>query len=358
MKISRISNFGNFGVYVDDIDMNNITEDEWTELGKLFVKELLVIFRNIKIDKTQYLDWMPKWGPLKSNIRMQFYKKYGKGFDSRDSSTWDSVSEEDRRWLEIRSAQLEESGDGRFLTRVYGRKDAEGRSLGYFSHGEVEWHANESSSLLFSPGVALLGWEMMENSATCFVQTVDLYESLDESFRAELDEMVLVHEYNPGRLNENELTDSTLAYHMKLAFCPIDGTETPLVITAPNGRKGLRYTVNTRARIKNASDNETQKIFDRLDKLVFDEKWIHNHWYEKDRSDLLCFDNSVTLHKRIGGHEDRKAFRQQFDLSPLLDNPWEPWKHQPKYHEIYKEDITQLINLTGGDLAARFKLPR
>ena len=51
MKISRIPNFGSFGVYVDDIDMDTMTEDQWLELGRLFVKELVVVFRNININK-------------------------------------------------------------------------------------------------------------------------------------------------------------------------------------------------------------------------------------------------------------------------------------------------------------------
>lgn len=357
MKVSRIPNFGSFGVYVDDIDMNQMNDEQWEKLGRLFVDELLLIFRNITINKEQFLDWVPKWGPLKSNVRMSFYKKYGQDFDARDPSTWDIVDDEDRQWLETRSSQLEETSDGRYLSRVYGRRDENGVPLGYFSAGEVHWHANESSNLIFSPGVALLGWEEMQNSATCFVQTVDLYESLEDSFRRELDEMILVHEYIPGRMNENEHTDPNLQLHMKKAFCPVDGSETPLVLTAPNGRKGFRYTVNSTAHIKGMSEAEAQKVFDRLDKLVFDQKWIYEHWYQQGRKDLLCFDNSVTLHKRLGGEEGRKGFRQQFDLSPMMDVPWEPWKQHPYYHEIYKQDINQLVNLTGGDLKERFKLP-
>lgn len=358
MKITKMNNFGSFGVFVDDSNISKTTDEEWMELGKLFVDELVVIFRNIDMNKQQFLDSISKWGPPKSNIKMHFYKKYGAALDAADPSSWGAADDEDLAWLKGRSTQIEETGDGRYVTRITGRKDENGKMLGYFSHGEVGWHSNESSSLLFSPAVALLGWESMEDSATCFVQTVDLYENLEESFRSELDEMVLVHKYIPGRLNENEFTDPDLALHMKKAFCPVDGSETPLVIQAPNGRKGIRYTVNSTAGIKGMSDKETQEIFNKLDKLIFDEKWIHNHWYVKDRKDLMCFDNSVALHKRIGvGKEDRKAFRQQFDLSPLLKKAWEPWKDSPEYHETYKKDLTSLVSFSSPDLRERIKLP-
>jgi len=356
MKITKIPNFGSFGVYVDDIDMDHITKEEWHDLGRLFVKELVVVFRNIKMSKTQYADWMPKWGPLKANIRMRFHQKYGGDFDATKPDTWINIEDQDRKWLEGRAPLLEETGDGRYLTRVYGRKDANGNALGYFSHGEVHWHSNESSSLTFSPGVSLLGWQEMEGSATCFVQTVDLYEQVSESFRSELNEMILIHKYVPGKLNENELTDPKLALHMQMAFCPVDGSETPLVCTAPNGRRGLRYTVNSCAQIKGMSEEETEKVFNELDRLVFDEKWVFNHWYAPGRRDLMLFDNSVTLHKRLGGLEDRLAFRMQFDLSPLLDSPWRPWQHQPQYENQYNNQIKELVEIVGGDLQQRFKV--
>ena len=357
MKISRIPNFGTFGVYVDDINMDSMSSDQWQELGELFAKELVLIFRNININKPQFADWIPKWGPLKADLRMRFRQKYGSDFDATRPDTWTGIDQEDRNWLEGRAPILEETGDGRFLTRIYGRKDGQGRAQGYFSHGEVHWHANESSSLTFSPAVALLGWESMETSATCFLQTVDLYESLSESFRSELNEMVLVHKYIPGRMNENEFTDPMLALHMKMAFCPVDGAETPLICTAPNGRRGLRYTVNSCASIKGMSEDDTQKLFDTLDKLVFDEKWTYNHWYQAGRRDMCCFDNSVTLHKRLGGLEDRKGFRMQFDLSPVIDHTWTPWQHMPEYHTLYTKQMKDLVNVYGGDVKERVKVP-
>ena len=357
MDISRLPNFGSFGVYVDNIDMDNMCDEQWHILGQVFAKELVVIFRNIKITKSQFADWIPKWGPLKSDLRMKFQQKYGSNFDATKPETWIGISDQDRNWLQGRALVLEETGDGRYLTRIYGRKDIQGRALGYFSHGEVSWHGDESSSLIFSPGVALLGWESMQTSATCFVQTIDLYETLSESFRSELNEMVLIHRYIPGRINENEFTDPMLALHMRMACCPIDGAETPLVCTAPNGRNGLRYTVNSCVGIKDLDEKQSRKVFDELDKLVFNDQWIHSHWYQPDCKDLCCFDNSVTLHKRVGGLKERKGFRMQFDLSPVLDKPWNPWKHMPTYSDTYIKQMRELVNAYGGDVKQRIKIP-
>ena len=35
MKISNINGLGSFGIYIDDVDLNNITDEEWKEDGKL-----------------------------------------------------------------------------------------------------------------------------------------------------------------------------------------------------------------------------------------------------------------------------------------------------------------------------------
>lgn len=358
MKTSPIPNFGSFGVFVDDIDMDHMTDDLWMELGQLYVEKLVLIFRNIKMTKVQYLDWMPKWGPLKNNSRAYLYGKYGSELDATRPETWEKVglSPADREWIEHRQYHFEESGDGRYLSRIYGGKDEQGHALGYFSDGEVFWHSNECSTLTFSPTVSLLGWEHMEGSATGFLQTVDLYEGLSNSFRSELDEMILIHRYEAGRVNKNEETDPGLALHMRLGFCPVDDAETPMVCTAPNGRKGLHYSMNTRAQIKGMTVEESNSMFSLLDRLVFNERWIYDHYYQAN-NDLLLFDQSVTLHRRFGNHPERKAFRMAFDMSPVLGYAYRPWKHIESFDREYTAKTRELVKMVGGDLEARFILP-
>lgn len=356
LTISDMPGFGSFGAYVDGLDLSTVTEEQWMELGQLFIDRLVVVFRSVVITKTQFLDWIPKLGPLRATVRLYFNRKYGVNFDATRPETWNQFDEQDQKWLRGRQYQLEPSGDGRFLTRIHGQQDAEGHHLGYFSHGDVNWHCDESSMLTFTPAAALLGWQHMKGSCTSFVQTVDLYESIPDSLRRELDDMVLVHRYQKGRINEAELYDDDLALHMRMGWCPVDEAETPMVCSAPNGRRGLRYSINTRYKIKGASEQESQQTFDHLESLLFDPRWICDHHYETDH-DMIWFDNSVTLHRRLGGHKNRKAFRQQFDVSPLLAKPWRPWGHHAGYDAQYHNQMLELISIMGGDLAQRIKLP-
>lgn len=358
-KISPIKEFGTFGVYVDNVDMDHMTDDDWLELGQLAVEKLVIVFRNINMSKGQYADWIPKWGPLKADLRARFRRKYGQDFDALKPETWEGIDGVDRTWLETRGNALEavDDGSGRHLTRIYGGKDGQGKMMGAFAYGELYWHSNESSSLTFSPMVSLLGWEEMHNSCTGFVQTIDYYESLSDSFRRELNDMIVVHGYKAGFVNDNEHTDEVFSAHVKMSFCPDEGTETPLVCVAPNGRKGLHYTVNSAVKIKGMSDNESKKLFTRLDHELFTSENIFDHHYAVGSKDLLVFDNSVTLHRRVGGEPGRKAFRMQFDISPLIDKPWRPFLAHPEYDKEYVEKTHDLVNLVGGDLGERFKLP-
>lgn len=358
MKVTPINGLGSFGVYVDDVDMSTMSEAQWEELGRLSVEQLVLIFRDIKISKSQYADWIPKWGPLKADLRARFRRKYGTDFDALKPETWSGIDNEDRTWLETRGNALEpiDDGTGRHLTRIYGGKDGDGKMMGAFAYGELFWHSNESSSLSFSPYVSLLGWEDMQNSTTGFVQTVDYYESLADSTRRELDDMVIVHGYKRGFVNDNEHTDEIFSAHVKMSFCPDEGTETPLVCTAPNGRRGLRYTINSAVKIKDMSDSESEAFFKRLDHELFTAENIFDHEYTANQNDLLIFDNSVTLHRRTGGEPNRKAFRMQYDISPLIDAPWRPFVHMPEYDREYVQRTHDLVNLVGGDLKARFKL--
>ena len=357
MKITNISGLGSFGHYIDDVDFNHITDEEWFEIGKLHLQGLVTILRNVNITKDQYYQRIQQFGPMKGthNSRRHFQKKYGDSFDGRKPETFEKfgVTEKDARYLKRKQFLIEETEGGKSLTRICGTKDEHGNHLGVFAHGELFWHSNESAQLTFAPGVALLGSKNMIGSSTGFIQTADYYHSVSESFRSELDEMVIIHQYKPGGINSLELTDSEFGENIKAEFCPQDSTEVPMVITSPGGIKGLHYTSNTLAGIKGMTKTESDKVFSQIDKELFTDKYIYDHKYTHD-NELCLFDNSITLHRRKDpGHPDRLAYRIQYDFSELLDSPWYPY-HQQEFAEMYKQQTHELINILE---ITNFKLP-
>jgi Taurine catabolism dioxygenase TauD, TfdA family len=135
-------------------------------------------------------------------------------------------------------------------------------------------------------------------------------------------------------------------------MCPVDGKEIPMVITSPGGIRGLHYSVNTVWGIKGMSKAESDKVFERINKELFVDKYMYDHWY-KGTGDFLLFDNSITLHKRLGNIKDRLCYRLQHDYTNLQDGAWLPYG-QPEIAKQYSKEIRNFVKSTG---IKDFKLP-
>jgi alpha-ketoglutarate-dependent taurine dioxygenase len=125
-------------------------------------------------------------------------------------------------------------------------------------------------------------------------------------------------------------------------MCPVPN-ELPLVIQSPAGIKGLHYSINTISGIKGMSQAESKKVFDYIDKTLFVDKYIYDHWYQQD-NDLCLFDNSVTLHRRLGGIADRLCYRIQYDYGKLIPSNYNPYFSEPFQSEYRteKDDIRKI----------------
>jgi alpha-ketoglutarate-dependent taurine dioxygenase len=226
---------------------------------------------------------------------------------------------------------------------VSGKKNERGEPIGMFAEGELRWHSNESGNLLFAPAVSLLGQSGVVGSATGFLTTTDWYEEQSESFRSELDEMIIVHKFTPGRINPGLRVEQDDIMYRNMCPEPI---ELPLVIQSPVGIKGLHYSVNTINTIKGMSDTESLAMFDQINKTLFVDKYIYDHWYQQD-NDLCLFDNSITLHRRLGGITDRMCYRIQYDYGKIAKNN-QPYLQEPynlEYNSI-RNDVNTILNIT------------
>lgn len=347
MKISKIPGLGRFGVFIDDLDLSpqKMSDEEWMSIGDIHTNSLVTILRNVKVSFQDYHNRIWQWGTPRSVSFQNFCAKYKiesqeqfNTFSLKEEINGVKIDEKDRQWfkmIEKCTAIDEMNGEFTSLMRVSGIKDEEGDATGMFAEGELLWHSNESGNIFFSPGVSLLGHRGMVGSSTGFVTTVDWYEEQTESFRSELDEMILVHKFTPGKINPGLRAEQDVIMHRNM--CPIDDVEIPLVIQSPKGFKGLHYSVNTINSIKGVTEKESQKIFEHINSTLFTEKNMYDHWYQQD-NDLCLFDNSITLHRRLGGVADRLAYRIQYDYRHISDFHWNPYFQEP-YKNQHKEKL-------------------
>ena len=328
-RLSDIPNLEGYGVFVDGIDFQHLTREEWKELGMLHMKKPVMIIRKTGLKKQHFHKLMRIWGRDRQNYAATLFAKYPwadkdrhKLMDSPEVTDHEKaiLKEYDKIGGNTAGAVLRVCGDG----------------TGLFAHGELLWHSNESGDIAFTPGVALLGDHGMTESATGFMVTTPYYYSLSESMRSELDEMVLVHNFQDGKINvegENNLLYKNM--------CPQPDTEIPLVIQSPGGIKGLHFPYNTTTRIKDYPIEESVRLLNEIRWGL--DKYTYDYWWEND-DDLLIFDNSIVQHRRLGDTSNRLCHRYQFDYTYLVKKRYQPYLQEP-YISRYKEKM-ETVSLT------------
>jgi hypothetical protein len=317
MKITPIPELKGYGVFVDDIDIKQLTRDQWMSLGKLQMEQLVMVIRNTGININHFHKVMKMWGKCRQNY---------------------AAKEEHSSEIAKEYARIGGHAKTGHIVRV-------AENNGLFGSGELLWHSNESGDIAFTPGVALLGDHGMKKSATGFMVSSPYYYSLPESFRSELDELILIHNFQEGKINAND--ENNVVYKN---MCPDPETEIPLVIQSPAGIKGLHFPYNTTTRIKDFSQEDSIRILNELRWGL--SSYTYDYWWEND-DDLVIFDNSIVQHRRLGDTTDRLCYRYQFDYTYLqykvTGKPYMPYLQEP-YISRYKEkmaDITKVFPVFG-----------
>ncbi len=344
MKISNIPGCGSFGVFVDDVDFDHISEEEWLEIGKLHLEKLVTIIRSTGLNKISFYKFISKWGQDRLNHVATMLLKYPwSNGDFYKIICSPKVDQEDKNLvLEFLKIKENVNVDYRNILRVSGKKDENGNRIGMFADGELLWHSNESGDITFTPGVALLGVEGMTKSATGFMVTTDYYYSVSDSFRSELDEMILIHNFTPGKINPGLNGEQDNLMYKNMA--PDPDTEIPLIIKSPGGIKGLHYSFNTVTGIKGMKSEESEKVLQEIRKNLEKEEYIYDHWYQNN-DDLCLFDNSITQHRRLGDTTNRLALRYAYDYTFIQPEPYLPYFQQP-YINQYIDKLTLISHIT------------
>lgn len=343
MKVSKIPGLGNYGHFIDDLDFNTITEEEWMELGRFHASDLVTILRNTNLPLTRYEGLMYKWGQNKSLSQFNLIKKYNKTSFAEILDMYDRLDIIEKQFIDgSTQVNATEISKNTTINRVSGKKDKNGNPLGLFADGELLWHSNEAAQLCFTPGVALYGKVGMVGTTTSFVTTPDWYQEQTESFRSELDELIIVHEWTPGKISPGIRAEQDTLVRFNQA--PINSQpELPLVINSPAGIKGLHFSVNTVKSIKGMTQIESDKIFDYIKKTLFVDKYVYDHWYQQN-NDLLLFDNSITLHCRKNSAANRLAYRVSYDMSKISSHRFDRYIQEP-FRSRYQNQLNEIEEL-------------
>jgi alpha-ketoglutarate-dependent taurine dioxygenase len=150
--------------------------------------------------------------------------------------------------------------------------------------------------------------------------------------------MIVIHRHKPGMLHVKDLGDQDEM--MRINMNPEPESYLPMVIQSPGGIKGLHYSINTVDGIVGMSQEESDKLFERLNKELMTEKYMWDHWYEHN-NDWLFFDNSITNHRRLGDVEGRLAYRVQHGYENIQVPNYNPY-YQEEHAKIYDTKLNEL----------------
>ena len=83
MKVTKIPGLGRFGIFIDDLDLNKIGQEEWMKIGQLHLNSLVTILRNVSCTKERYAELINQWGDIRTSayLSKKYKRKYGKTID-------------------------------------------------------------------------------------------------------------------------------------------------------------------------------------------------------------------------------------------------------------------------------------
>ena len=341
MKVSKMPGFGSLGTVIENFDWQN--PEDYKQLKDINIESLVTVVKGDGTDQFQHL--------IKNFRHTVTIRTLSNRRMMRHGPNWmNTQSPEEKRAAELTSRwSLGDHAPN--WHRVTGKRDNEGYRVGAFGDTELLWHSNEYASPSFCPVVALYGANHMNTSATCFLQTVDWYEKQTESFRSELDEMIVVGKWDnellqPGSSFEDHIT-------MKMAFVPDDTLRTPLVIKSPAGRKALHWSTWITG-IEGLSKPDSDKLIAKITKEIFVDEYQYDYWWDHSQGDMVLFDNTVTMHMRkVKENMDLKSelherlgYRNVGDYTGHEDyNPFLQIEFQEKRNRLMR--VIRKINKTG-----------
>lgn len=334
----KITSFSDFMVYIDDVDFREMTDEQWLEIGKVHMANLVTIIRDCNVEPKDVTKWVNKWGNLRYSGMMNICSHYP-GLSAKDlinKALKDDPTIKPEH-IDVIKQRFKTKGPAG-TQRVTNIRDKRGDYTGIFPDGELKWHSNEAGNHIFAPGVALLGQENMIGSSTGFVQTASYYNNVSESFRSELDEMIVIHRHKPGMLHVKDLGDQDEM--MRINMNPEPESYLPMVIQSPGGIRGLHYSINTVDGIVGMSQDESDRVFEEINKELLTDRYVVDHWY-KNNNDWLFFDNSITNHRRLGDVPGRLAYRVQHGYEHIQVPDYNPY-YQAEHAAIYDTRLAEL----------------
>ena len=331
MKTRPLQNYGaSVGLEAYDIDWNS--QEERDELGRLCAQEC-VVFVNERIPTKVIFDTMTHWGdPSRAFLHESIVEKLVEG----------------RHWRELLVNLGYISNEvGRELSQAVSivsyQRHANGRPRGVFQNGELDWHSDQISIDDSQRIIGLTSVEYTEGSATQFLCTHDAYESMSESLKSEVRELVVSHKWREGLMAPglNHAQSLLIRYNM----VPLNGMETNLYGETATGLPGLKMPTHSFGNFVGMSEIDSFKLYKTICDYVYDPKYVYTRNWQDGQT--VFMDQQITLHKRptniVDGNK-RLMTRTITYVNHILPNQARTDKIRYQGQWYNRKDFLQLVD--------------
>jgi len=248
----------NFGISIENIDINSLSASEKKDIVDLFEEHSLVIIKKQVINEQEQIDFTKLFGEL------EVTKPGTLGTNSN---------------LVILT-NLDETGKVVDTDHKQSKND----------RANQQWHSDSSFKIIPAHASILSGKQVpTEGGNTEFVSMRVVYENLKKDIKEKVLNLEAVHHFAHSRSKIDIKMVSQIEFEK---FPPV---VQPMVKTNPKNKKRALYFGSHTAYIKDLPEKESEKLLTYLKEFSSQEKFIYSHTWEEN--DLLIWDNRSILHR-------------------------------------------------------------
>jgi alpha-ketoglutarate-dependent taurine dioxygenase len=248
-------------VFVNNIDLRDLTIDQAKEIGKLLATNTVVVIQNQQLTPQDEVRVCEKIGKIESFSKFRGVVP--------DVEHWIVPDTEDK------------------ILRVTGELNEHGKP-GMFAHkSDLDWHANQPANEWRDPIIWLYGVRGTEGSKTSWINNVLSYNDLDEQTKESLKDIKMINGYKQNAYSEHHFgkeVDINYNYQPKL------------VHTNEVGVVGLFFPFLQIHQIVDMTEDESKHFINKFKDHVLQEKYAYHHEW-KD-GDVVLSDQWLGVHKR------------------------------------------------------------
>lgn len=287
MKTRALKNYGaSRGLEVYDIDLNS--DEEVMALGQL-VADQCVVFVDQKIATQRLFNIMNQWGDVSRALAFDYVTQRKLG-----GRHWREILLM-LGWVTAKGENIDNS-----IASITYKKDENGKPMGMFSNGELDWHSDQCALDDAQRVIGLQSIEASRNSQTTFLCTHDAYESMSSSMQSTVKELICKHIWKEGVCAPGLNAAQSLLVHFNMV--PVDGMETKLYTETATGVSGMKIPSHSFDGFVGMSREESERLFDEIKQCVFKSDLVYAHNWEDGQ--IMFMDQEITLHARPTNIQD------------------------------------------------------